>query len=70
MVLLRRCDTPKHSSLGDVWRTMDVPQVLGSANATSMPPPIFYGNWRAAAAARLRWFTPTGLPRYNRSESW
>jgi len=35
-----------------------------------MPPPIFFGNWRRAAAARLRWFEPDGLARYNRSEAW
>lgn len=43
-------------------------QALNGANATGLAPPVFHGNWRQAAAARMRWFALDGSPRSDRPE--
>jgi hypothetical protein len=50
-----------------VWRRM---QALYAANATGLAPPVFHGNWRQAAAARLRWFDTAGGPNGARTDAW
>lgn len=45
-------------------------QALYAANATGLAPPVFHGNWRQAAAARLRWFDTAGGPNGARTDAW
>ena len=45
-------------------------QALYAANATGLAPPVFHGNWRQAAAARLRWFDTAGGPNGARPDAW